>query len=93
MAHRGRLHLLCAILNKPVENVLTECATREHQRHLDIGDAKYIILGTTSELAFADNNKIQLTLLANPSHLEAIAPVVLLRSIGSNHMVSPTGPR
>ena len=40
MAHRGRLNVLCTVLNKPIEKVLAEFSSREHQKHLDMGDVK-----------------------------------------------------
>jgi len=76
MAHRGRLNVLVNTMGKSYQRIFNEFegyldpATRQGS-----GDVKYH-LGTTGEHVTRDGKKIKLTLLPNPSHLEAVNPVV-----------------
>lgn len=76
MAHRGRLNVLTAVMGKPYSAMLSEFqGNLAHPDFLDIaGDVKYH-LGTSSD-RMIDGKKVHLTLNANPSHLEAVNPVV-----------------
>ena len=77
MSHRGRLNVLSNVIGKPVQAIFHEFAGGA-SNPADVGgsgDVKYH-LGTSSDREF-DGNKIHLTLLPNPSHLEAVDPVVL----------------
>ena len=77
MAHRGRLNVLSNVIGKPVQAIFHEFAGGA-TNPADVGgsgDVKYH-LGTSSDREF-DGNKVHLTLLPNPSHLEAVDPVVL----------------
>lgn len=73
MSHRGRLNVLHTILSKPLGSIITEF--KNAGDHLQVGDVKYH-LGTRGTLSFGDKT-IQISLLPNPSHLEAVDPVVL----------------
>jgi multifunctional 2-oxoglutarate metabolism enzyme len=76
MAHRGRLNVLANIMNKPYEVIFSE-----FEGNLDptttqgSGDVKYH-LGSSSEHEAPDGHKIGVVLASNPSHLEAVNPVV-----------------
>jgi 2-oxoglutarate dehydrogenase E1 component len=77
MAHRGRLNVLSNVMGKPAAAIFHEFAGGA-TNPADVGgsgDVKYH-LGTSSDREF-DGNKVHLTLLPNPSHLEAVDPVVL----------------
>src|SRR3954454_16548378 len=77
MAHRGRLNILSNVMGKPATAIFHEFAGGA-TNPADVGgsgDVKYH-LGTSSDRAF-DGNKVHLSLLPNPSHLEAVDPVVL----------------
>lgn len=77
MAHRGRLNVLSNVLGKPYRAIFHEFAGGA-TNPADVGgsgDVKYH-LGTSSDREF-DGNKVHLSLLPNPSHLEAVDPVVL----------------
>jgi 2-oxoglutarate dehydrogenase E1 component len=77
MAHRGRLNILSNVMGKPAQAIFHEFAGGA-TNPADVGgsgDVKYH-LGTSSDREF-DGNKVHLTLLPNPSHLEAVDPVVL----------------
>lgn len=78
MPHRGRLSMLTKIFNKPYKSMLSEFqGNLAHPEHLDVsGDVKYH-LGTSHDLKFENGNKVHISLAANPSHLEAVNPVVV----------------
>ena len=77
MPHRGRLNVLSSVLNKPYQEVFHEFSGGS-STPMDVqgsGDVKYH-LGTSADREF-DGNVVHLSLTANPSHLEAVDPVVL----------------
>ena len=77
MAHRGLLNILSNVMGKPAKAIFHEFAGGA-TNPADVGgsgDVKYH-LGTSSDREF-DGKKVHLTLLPNPSHLEAVDPVVL----------------
>lgn len=80
MAHRGRLNVLANVMGKPYTAIFHEfkggSSTPEEVE--GSGDVKYH-LGSSSDREF-DNNKVHLSLTANPSHLEIVDPVVLGKS-------------
>ena len=76
MAHRGRLNVLANIFNKTYESIFTEFEGKEYDDDtLFDGDVKYH-LGITSEVVTDAGNQVKITLAPNPSHLEAVDPVV-----------------
>jgi len=76
MAHRGRLNVLANIMNKPYEVIFSE-----FEGNLDptttqgSGDVKYH-LGSSSKHEAPDGQEVTIALASNPSHLEAVNPVV-----------------
>jgi 2-oxoglutarate dehydrogenase E1 component len=76
MAHRGRLNVLAHVLHKPLTKIF-----EEFEGWLDpamtqgSGDVKYH-LGAASEYATPGGRTVRLELASNPSHLEAVDPVV-----------------
>jgi 2-oxoglutarate dehydrogenase E1 component len=77
MAHRGRLNVLANVLAKPYRAIFSEFAGGSANPE-DVGgsgDVKYH-LGTSSDREF-DGIKVHMSLAPNPSHLEAVDPVVL----------------
>jgi 2-oxoglutarate dehydrogenase E1 component len=80
MAHRGRLNVLANVMGKPYRAIFHEFAGGA-TNPADVGgsgDVKYH-LGTSTDREF-DGNKVHLCLVPNPSHLEAVDPVVLGKS-------------
>ncbi len=77
MAHRGRLNVLTNVMSKPFRAVFSEFAGGSpNPEDVDgSGDVKYH-LGASSDREF-DGHKVHLSLAPNPSHLEAVNPVVL----------------
>ena len=76
MPHRGRLNVLCNVMGKSAEAIFSEFlgASSLPEDEEASGDVKYH-LGTSSDREF-DGNKVHLSLSPNPSHLEAVNPVV-----------------
>ncbi len=77
MPHRGRLNVLTSIMGKSYVHMFSEFQG-ESAKPEDVqgsGDVKYH-LGTTSDRTLPDGNNIHLSMTANPSHLEAVNPVV-----------------
>ncbi len=75
MAHRGRLNVLANILGKSYEDIFSEFEGKEYDENAFDGDVKYH-LGFTSDIQTPHGKKIHLSLTPNPSHLEAVDPVV-----------------
>ena len=77
MAHRGRLNVLANILGKTYEQIFSEFeGTAIPDQTMGSGDVKYH-LGFSSDVETANGKKVNLKLAPNPSHLEAVDPVVL----------------
>jgi 2-oxoglutarate dehydrogenase E1 component len=77
MPHRGRLNVLANVMTKPYRAIFNEFRGGSAQPD-DVegsGDVKYH-LGASSDREF-DENRVHLSLTANPSHLESVDPVVL----------------
>ena len=77
MPHRGRLNVLTQVMGKPHRALFHEFkgGSANPDSVEGSGDVKYH-LGASSDREF-DNNRIHLSLTANPSHLEIVDPVVL----------------
>ncbi|NNE47091.1 MAG: multifunctional oxoglutarate decarboxylase/oxoglutarate dehydrogenase thiamine pyrophosphate-binding subunit/dihydrolipoyllysine-residue succinyltransferase subunit [Rhodothermales bacterium] len=76
MAHRGRLNVLANILHKPYEVIFSEFeGSLDPNTMQGSGDVKYH-LGATGTHESPDGNQLKVTLASNPSHLEAVNPVV-----------------
>ena len=76
MAHRGRLNVLANFLHKPLALVFNEFSENYVPKSVGgSGDVKYH-LGYTSTRHPADDWNVDIHLAANPSHLEAVDPVV-----------------
>ena len=77
MAHRGRLNVLANIMGKTYEQIFSEFeGTAKVDQTMGSGDVKYH-MGYGSEVETSNGKKISLKLIPNPSHLEAVNPVVL----------------
>ncbi|MCB9729637.1 MAG: 2-oxoglutarate dehydrogenase E1 component [Deltaproteobacteria bacterium] len=78
MAHRGRLNVLVNILGKEPRWVFREFDDPDPQGMFGRGDVKYH-LGHSSDVATRFGDTVHLSLTFNPSHLEAVNPVVIGR--------------
>ena len=77
MAHRGRLNILANIMGKTYEQIFSEFeGTGALDQTMGSGDVKYH-MGFGSEIVLEDGRSVHLKLMPNPSHLEAVDPVVL----------------
>jgi len=77
MAHRGRLNVLANIMGKTYEQIFSEFeGTATIDQTMGSGDVKYH-MGYGSEVKTMDDKTIHLKLMPNPSHLEAVDPVVV----------------
>jgi len=76
MAHRGRLNVLANIMGKTYEQIFSEFeGTAKLDQTMGSGDVKYH-MGFGSEIQTTGNKTVYLKLLPNPSHLEAVDPLV-----------------
>jgi 2-oxoglutarate dehydrogenase E1 component len=76
MAHRGRLNVQVNLLRRPVEEILSEFENcYDSSQLIGAGDVKYH-QGYLGEIDLSPDGRIQAMLVNNPSHLEAVDPVV-----------------
>ncbi|NLC70932.1 MAG: 2-oxoglutarate dehydrogenase E1 component [Desulfuromonadaceae bacterium] len=75
MAHRGRLNVLANIFGKPLEQIFAEFRDNLEMGVIGDGDVKYH-KGFSSDVATPAGPDVHLTMASNPSHLEAVDPVV-----------------
>ena len=90
MPHRGRLSVLANVLAKPYRAIFNEFQGGSFKPE-DVdgsGDVKYH-LGASSDREF-DGNTVHLSLTANPSHLEAVNPVVLGKARAKQFQLNDT---
>ncbi|TQS33096.1 hypothetical protein Golomagni_06571, partial [Golovinomyces magnicellulatus] len=83
MPHRGRLNVLSNVVRKPNESIFSEFAGTGVAEE-GSGDVKYH-LGMNFERPTPSGKRVQLSLVANPSHLEAEDPVVLGKTRAIQH--------
>lgn len=77
MAHRGRLNVLANIMGKTYAHIFSEFEGKSTpDQTMGSGDVKYH-LGFGSDVLTTSGKKVSLKLMPNPSHLEAVDPVVL----------------
>lgn len=79
MAHRGRLNVLSNVVRKPNESIFSEFQGTTKKDVEGSGDVKYH-LGMNYQRPTTSGKYVNLSLVANPSHLEAQDPVVLGRT-------------
>ncbi|HEY2554682.1 MAG TPA: 2-oxo acid dehydrogenase subunit E2, partial [Candidatus Cybelea sp.] len=90
MAHRGRLNVIAHVVNMPYEEVMMEFEAAQYRGNLGdddvMGDVKYHH-GATGTFTTSKGKSINVTLAHNPSHLEAVDPVVegMSRALQTDH--------
>ncbi len=90
MPHRGRLSVLANVMAKPYRAIFNEFQGGSY-KPTDVdgsGDVKYH-LGASSDREF-DGNSVHLSLTANPSHLEAVNPVVIGKARAKQEALNDT---
>ncbi len=79
MAHRGRLNVLGNIFKKDFKNIFSEFEGKQYEYDIEgeefDGDVKYH-LGYSNTITAENGEPVHMTLCPNPSHLEAVDPVV-----------------
>jgi len=86
MPHRGRLNILANVMRKPMPLIFSEFAGThysidgyykgDNDNHGFSGDVKYH-LGSSMDRTYPDGRRIHMSLVANPSHLECVDPLVI----------------
>jgi 2-oxoglutarate dehydrogenase E1 component len=89
MPHRGRLNMLSNVVRKPNESIFSEFAGSTGPDE-GSGDVKYH-LGMNYQRPTPSGKKVNLSLVANPSHLEAEDPVVLGQTRAIQHFKNDVG--
>ncbi|CAE6533611.1 unnamed protein product [Rhizoctonia solani] len=84
MPHRGRLNVLANVVRKPIEAILNEFIGTDDANDSASGDVKYH-LGANYVRPTPSGKRVSLSLVANPSHLEAEDPVVLGKTRALQH--------
>jgi 2-oxoglutarate dehydrogenase E1 component len=92
MSHRGRLNVMAHIACKPVHEVVAGFEDVDPRSVLGAGDVKYHV-GATGVYTTSSNKKINIHLVSNPSHLEAVDPVAMGRARAKQTRHGVHGPR
>jgi len=79
MSHRGRLNVMVHVVGRPAAEVFARFEDVDPRSVLGGGDVKYH-MGATGEYAAANGRKVEIHLVSNPSHLEAVDPVAIGRA-------------
>ena len=79
MSHRGRLNVMVNTVGRPASEIFTKFEDVDPRSTLGGGDVKYH-MGATGTHETPDGKKVALHLASNPSHLEAVDPVVMGRA-------------
>jgi 2-oxoglutarate dehydrogenase E1 component len=79
MSHRGRLNVMVHIVGKSAEDVFARFEDVDPRSFLGGGDVKYH-LGATGEYVTSHGVPVEIHLVSNPSHLEAVDPVAVGRA-------------
>jgi 2-oxoglutarate dehydrogenase E1 component len=79
MSHRGRLNVLLHVARRSPEEIFASFEDVDPRSVLGSGDVKYH-LGATGEYITRSGNKVNIHLVSNPSHLEAVDPVTVGRT-------------
>ncbi len=79
MSHRGRLNVMAHIACKPVHDVVAGFEDVDPRSVLGAGDVKYHV-GATGAFTTLTGKQINIHLVSNPSHLEAVDPVAMGRA-------------
>ncbi len=91
MAHRGRLNVQANILQRPYEDIFSEFESCYNPEEVvGAGDVKYHN-GYLADLKTADNQRLRIFLMNNPSHLEAVDPVVEGFARGRQDLIGDNG--
>jgi 2-oxoglutarate dehydrogenase E1 component len=79
MSHRGRLNVMTHIVGRPAAEIFARFEDVDPRSVLGGGDVKYH-MGATGGFSAADGREVEIHLVSNPSHLEAVDPVAVGRA-------------
>jgi 2-oxoglutarate dehydrogenase E1 component len=90
MSHRGRLNVMVNTINRPSSEVFTKFEDVDPRSTMGGGDVKYHT-GATGDFVTANGKTVHLHLASNPSHLEAVDPVVMGRARAYQERIGKPG--
>ncbi|KAJ0404496.1 hypothetical protein ATCC90586_007753 [Pythium insidiosum] len=95
MAHRGRLNVLANVLQRPLRSIMSQFQPYlpDEPGYPNNSDDVRYHLGTTSFLKMRNGRTLEVSLAANPSHLEAVNPVVLGQARARQGQLGDNGSR
>ena len=92
MSHRGRLNVMVHIVGRPPSEIFTDFEDVDPRSVLGGGDVKYHV-GATGEFRTRSGHVVDVHLVSNPSHLEAVDPVAMGRARAKQARIGPQGSR
>jgi 2-oxoglutarate dehydrogenase E1 component len=90
MAHRGRLNVMVNTVGRGSHEIFTKFEDVDPRSTMGGGDVKYH-MGATGELITANGKTVHLHLASNPSHLEAVNPVIMGRTRAYQERIGENG--
>lgn len=90
MSHRGRLNVMTNTIGRPASELFTKFEDVDPRSTMGGGDVKYHV-GATGTYTSPDGHTVDLHLASNPSHLEAVDPVVLGRTRAKQERIGKGG--
>ncbi len=88
MSHRGRLNIMHNVVGREASEIFGNFEDTDPRSVLGSGDVKYHV-GSTGDFHAPDGGKLHIHLASNPSHLEAVNPVVLGRTRAKQVRLAP----
>lgn len=92
MSHRGRLNVMANTIGRSAAEIFTKFEDVDPRSTLGGGDVKYHI-GATGDYRSPNGHAVHLHLASNPSHLEAVNPVVMGRARAKQERIGKDGRR
>ncbi len=92
MSHRGRLNVMVNTVGRGSHEIFSKFEDVDPRSTMGGGDVKYH-MGATGELITANGKTVSLHLASNPSHLEAVDPVVMGRARARQERIGENGRR
>ncbi len=90
MSHRGRLNVMVHIVGRPPAEIFTDFEDVDPRSVLGGGDVKYHV-GATGEYRASSGRAVEVHLVSNPSHLEAVDPVAMGRTRAKQARIGEQG--
>jgi len=90
MSHRGRLNVMVHIVGRPTAEIFADFEDVDPRSVLGGGDVKYHV-GATGEYRTASGRSVEVHLVSNPSHLEAVDPVAMGRARAKQARIGAQG--